>query len=105
MAALNFDDRPQKETKPVEQVELFTLGGKTYTMPAQITANKLLGFMQEMRNSGQEAAAVGLLIDSIGQVGYRKLLDYNGLEPADLKAIFDTVSQAAMGAMEELTGN
>lgn len=102
---LNFDERPAEEPKPVEQIELFRLDGKTYSMPAVISANRLLGFMQELRTSGQEAAAVGLLIDCIGQAGYRKLLAYKGLRPEDLKAIFDTVGRAAMGAMEEMTGN
>ena len=83
----------------------FRLDGKTYSMPAKFPANKLLAFMQEMRIKGEEAAAVGLLIDCIGQAGYRKLLDYPGLELSDLKAIFDTVSKSAMGSMEELTGN
>lgn len=101
---LNFDEREKKEPGPVEEIELFTLDKKTYTMPKKLSANKLLGFMQEMRNSGQEAATVGLLIDCIGQSGYRKLLAYEGLEPSDLKAIFTVVGEAAMGAAEEMTG-
>lgn len=105
MAAINFDDRKNEELPEVEQIELFVLDGKTYTIPAHITGNKLLGFMQEMRVHGQESAAVGLLIDCIGRVGYQKLLEYQGLQPKDLKAIFDVVSRVAMGAMEEVTGN
>ncbi len=102
---LNFDERkPVEQTEP-ERIELFTLEGKTYTMPKKLSANKLLAFMQEMRANGQEAAAVGLLIDCIGMAGYQKLRAYPGLQFADLKAIFDAVSLAAMGAMEEMTGN
>lgn len=103
--ALNFDERPEEEAVEVEQIELFILDGKTYSIPKVFTANKLLGFMQEMRANGQEAASVGLLIDSIGTAGYNKLLAYKGLTYSDLKAIFDTVAKAAMGAMEEMTGN
>ena len=103
--AINFDDRPKPEASEVEQVELFTLEGKTYTIPSKVDANRVLAFMQEMRNGGQDAAAVGLLIDLIGRPGYLALRNYPGLQMTDLKAIFDTVSKAAMGSMEELTGN
>ena len=102
---LNFDERPESAQADVEKIELFQLGGKTYTIPAKIDAGRVLGFMQEMRVGGQEAAAVGLLIDLIGREGYTKLRTYPGLQLADLKAIFDVVSQAAMGSMEEVAGN
>lgn len=102
---LNFDERKDEEPVEIEQVELFTLEGKTYSMPKTVTARQLLGFMQEMRTNGQEAASVGLLIDCIGRTGYQKLLSYPKLRHADLKAIFDAVSGAAMGGMEEMTGN
>lgn len=103
--ALNFDERTEEDVAEVGQIELFTLDGKAYSIPETFTANKLLGFMQELRSSGQEAASVGLLIDSIGAAGYNKLLAYKGLKYSDLKAIFDTVAKAAMGSMEEMTGN
>lgn len=103
--AINFDERKVETPAEVEQIELFTLEGVTYTMPKQLDAKSILAFMQEVRNVGVEAASVGLLIELIGQTAYRKLRDYPGLQLRDLKAIFDTVGKAAMGAMEEVTGN
>lgn len=102
---LNFDDRKDEAPAEVKQIELFRLNGKTYSVPEKISAGKVLAFMQEMRVSGKEGAAVGLLIDTIGQAGYQKLVSYPGLTTADLKAIFETVAQVAMGSMEEMTGN
>jgi len=102
---INFDERNADELPEVERVELFRIDGVTYSIPKVIEARRLLGFMQEMRASGTEAATVGLLIDCIGQQGYNKLLGLKTLRTADLKAIFDVVSTAAMGSMEELTGN
>jgi hypothetical protein len=103
--AINFDERTSNPNEKVEQVELFTLEGKTYTIPKTLDGGRVLGFMQEVRNVGTEAASVGLLIDLIGQSAYRKLREYPGLTLADLKAIFKVVEQSATGAMEEVAGN
>ncbi len=87
-----------------DQVVLFELDGREYTVPAQPRAVVALRYLRAVRKGGTEAGAAQLLTDLIGQDGFDALCDYEDLKPAQLKAIMEAAQKLALGAVEEAFG-
>lgn len=83
-----------------EMVDLFSIDGVAYQMPAKIGANIALGYMKLVRTHGQEAAMGWALEKTLGEKGYNALIECDDLEAEDLEAVMAVVHENVMGAVE-----
>lgn len=81
-------------------VDLFSIDGKVYQMPARVGANIALGYMKLVRTHGQDAAMGWALEKTLGEDGYNALIECDELEPEDLEAVMKVVHENVMGAVE-----
>lgn len=87
-----------------KMVDLFSIDGTVYQMPAKIGANIALGYMRLVRTHGQEAALGWALEQVIGAEAYDALMGCDDLEPEDLEAVMKVVHENVMGAVEAPKG-
>jgi hypothetical protein len=94
------------KSAPVDRkmVDLFSIDGTVYQMPAKVGANLALGYMRLARTHGQEAAMGWALEKVIGTDGYTALMACDELEPTDLEAVMQVVHDNVMGAVEAPKG-
>lgn len=84
-----------------EVVELFSAGGRTYTVPARPRVNVALKYMRAIRKIGPTLAEAQLLEDLLGEDGYDALCDCDLLTAEQLSQIAELASKHALGALEE----
>lgn len=97
--AINFDEVPKVEGE-TEMVELFTLEGKTYTIPNKPRINVALKFLDTAKNSGQDLAAAYLLETLIGREGYEALMDYDDLTADQFQDVVLAAQKVVLGGLE-----
>lgn len=97
--AINFDEVPKAEGE-TETVELFTLAGKTYTIPNKPRINVALKFLDTAKNSGQDLAAAYLLETLIGREGYEALMDYDDLTADQFQDVVLAAQKVVLGGLE-----
>lgn len=83
-----------------EMVDLFSIDGQVYQMPAKVGAGVALGYMKLARTHGQEAAMGWAMEKVLGTQAYDALRDCDELEPEDLEAIMQVVHDNVMGVVE-----
>lgn len=90
------------KSAPVDRkmVDLFSIDGQVYQMPARVGANIALGYMKLVRTHGQEAAMGWALEKVLGTDAYDALMGCDEVEPEDLEAIMTAVHENVMGAVE-----
>ena len=90
------------KSAPVDRkmVDLFSIDGNVYQMPAKVGANVALGYMKIARTHGQEAAMGWALERVLGTAAYDALMGCDEVEADDLEAIMKVVHENVMGAVE-----
>lgn len=96
---INFDEQP-KEVSETAMVELFTLGGKTYSIPNKPRINVALKYLDHARNQGQDAAAAYLLETLVGREGYEALMDYDDLTQDQFSEVILAAQKVVLGGLE-----
>lgn len=84
-----------------EKVDLFTIDGQTYSIPAKPRANIALKYLRNVRVEGQDFAAGVMLEDLLGEEGYTALMEYDDLTMEDLNAIMMAAQKVLLGAIED----
>lgn len=87
-----------------DTVDLFKLGGKTYTIPAKPHASVALRYLRDLRKHGEEHAMSVLLESVLGEEGYEALIEAN-LSFEQFQMVVLAVQKHLMGAMEDSQGN
>lgn len=95
---------PVNGSKAVAMMDLFELDGKTYQIPARPRVNLALKFLYKARTEGMEMAAAMLLIDLIGEEGFKALMECDELEPEQLATIIQAAQKVTMGGLEQALG-
>lgn len=85
----------------VELVDLFSIDGKVYQVPAKPRLNVALRYLDEMRRRGEIFAGMKLLEDLLGDEGFKALMEYDGLTSENLNAVLKVASELALGSLEE----
>jgi hypothetical protein len=80
-------------------VELFSIDGRMYTMPANPPAGVILAYLRTLRTQGEEFANVELLETLIGAEAYTALTSCPTLRAEDLRAIMEVVSDHSLGLL------
>lgn len=88
-----------------ERVELFSLNGTVYTIPAKPRVHLALRYLFHAKRHGVDQAAAELLESLIGPEGFEALTNYEDLTPEELQAVMDAAQAVTLGALEEATGN
>lgn len=99
------DIEPLRFTRPdkpvVDRVTIAYLDDDyALTMPRSISAGMALKIMRTSRKQGNQGAMVEMLELAIGEDGYTRLADQEGLTDEDLADLFAVVQKVAMGSME-----
>jgi hypothetical protein len=89
-----------KSAKEVEQIELFSLDGVSYTIPNKARVNVGLRFMKIMRDEGEQAASAWLLEELIGKEGFEALMNFEDLTPEALTTITEAAAKVVLGELE-----
>jgi hypothetical protein len=84
-----------------DQVALFSLDGRDYTVPAKPRAAIALRYLRNIKNHGTDHAAAAMLEELLGVDGFNALCDYDDLTAEQMKAIMVAAQKLAMGAVEE----
>ncbi|MEU9819216.1 hypothetical protein ACIGG9_16005 [Pseudonocardia alni] len=95
----------KKDRQPVEMVPLFAIDGKTYKVPKKIRPNVGLAIISHFEQLGPALGQMYLLRRVLGQEALDALLNYDDLDPADMKAITDKLTDMVFGSVEEESGN
>lgn len=99
---LNFDARkPDSDDEGTGEIPIFTIKGKTYSIPKKARVNVALGYLRDVRKHGAEFAAGKLMEAMLGEEAYDALVEYDDLTPEDLAKVMEAVQQVAMGELEE----
>lgn len=84
-----------------EHIDLFTLDGHTYTIPAKPSASITLRYLKNLRTQGENHAAGVLLEDLLGEDGYNALMNYEDLTMEQLQHVLAAAQKHMLGAIEE----
>lgn len=84
---------------------LFTIDGKAYDLWVNAPASVGLRYLKMVRTENQEAAAVWLMEQMIGEDGYEALMNYSKLKAKDLERIMRVVKEYALADEESPAGN
>lgn len=88
------------EVAEVEKVELFSIDGKVYEVPAKPPLTIALKYLTEMRTLGSGFAEMALLERLLGEEGYTALLNFDELTPEVFGQVVDAASTLALGLLE-----
>ncbi|GAA4992682.1 hypothetical protein WHI96_07905 [Pseudonocardia tropica] len=94
-----------KKDRTVEMVPLFAINGKTYKVPKKLRPNVGLSIISHFEQLGPALGQMYLLRRVLGQEALDALLNYDDLDPADMKAITDKLTDMVFGSVEEESGN
>lgn len=98
--AIELVSLPEDVKDEAEQVELFSLDGQMYSIPAKPKVNIALKYLRLVRQQGQEVAAGWLLEELLGTEAYEALMDFEDLTEEQLETVMMVAQTAILGAME-----
>lgn len=84
-----------------EVKDLFSIDGKVYTMPVEVSASLALQMLHEARTAGQESAISWVMEEVLGKEAYDALRNCRALKAHQLQAVIKVVTETVMGAMED----
>jgi hypothetical protein len=90
----------KKSAEEVEQIELFSIDGVSYTIPNKARVNVGLRYMKIMRDESAEAAQAWLLEEMVGKEGFEALISYDDLTPEILEQIVSAAAKVVLGELE-----
>lgn len=85
----------------VEMVDLFSIDGTVYQVPAKPRVNVALQFLNDLRTQGEAMANMLMLEKLLGAEGYKALSTYDALTPENLRAVTDAAAKLTLGMLEE----
>lgn len=91
-------------SEPVGMVDLFSIDGVSYQIPAKPRVNVALRYLWHAKQYGEDAAAAELLEALLGEKGFKALVEYDELGPEDFTAILKAAQKVTLGALEEAQG-
>jgi hypothetical protein len=100
---INFDEMP-KNTDEVEQVELFKLNGKSYTIPNKARANVSLKYLNLLRKEGDAAASAYLLTTLLGEEAFDALTEYDDLTTEQFTDVVGAAQKVVLGELDNPKG-
>lgn len=92
-------------SEDVEQVVLFSIDGKEYTIPNKPRLNVALKTLKIARESGEEAAMAFMMEKAIGEEAFEALTDYDDLDVDTFKAIISAAQKVVFGGLESPKGS
>lgn len=96
---------PEQSAAPPEMVDLFSIDGVTYQIPAKPRVNLALKYLWHVRQYGEDRAGAELLEALLGSKGFQALVEYDELEPDQFVTILTAAQQVTLGVMESVRGN
>ncbi len=87
-----------------DPIELFSLDGVSYTIPAKPRANLALRYLYEAKSIGTDYAATNLLEALVGTDGYQALMNYDDLTGDQLQEVLDAAQKITLGTLESPKG-
>jgi myo-inositol catabolism protein IolC len=84
-----------------EVKDIFSIDGRWYTMPVEVSASVALQMLHIARTEGQEAAISWTMEEVLGTEAYDALRNCRALKSHQLQSIIKVVTETVMGAMEE----
>lgn len=94
-----------KSDVEVEQVELFSIDGKSYTIPNKPRLNVALKTLKLMRKEGEEAAMAYMMEAAIGEEAFDALTEYEDLDAETFQQIVLAAQKIVFGGLEAPKGN
>lgn len=88
----------------VEQLELFSIDGKSYGIPNKPRLNVALKTLKLLRTQGEDAASAYMLEAVIGEAAFEALTDYEDLTPETFQAIIMAAQKVVFGGLEAPKG-
>lgn len=82
-------------------VDLFSIDGVVYKVPATVRANQGLKFLWLAKTKDEQTAAVLMLEELIGSTGFQALMNYKDLKPENLEQILNAVVVILLGSVED----
>lgn len=97
--------QPLRFTSPAEpeaedRVVIAYLDDYELSMPRSFSPGMALKIMRTSRKQGSQDAMVEMLELALGEEGYTRLAEYQGLTDRDLADVFTVVQKVAMGGLE-----
>jgi hypothetical protein len=89
-----------KDTTAPEMVELFSIDGKSYSIPAKPKFNIVLRYMKVVREEGSQAAEAYLLEELLGEEGFEALCSYEDLTAEQFEAVKKVATKVVLGDQE-----
>jgi len=89
---------------PSPDVELFSLDGVPYTIPAKPRVNLALRYLWHAKQYGEDRAAAELLESLLGADGFEVLVNYDDLTTEQFDAIMTAATKYTLGALEDTKG-
>jgi len=100
-AGFVFDTDAPVSTDEQARVPLFTVGGKTYTMPAETSAAEAIRLLRDIRRHGNALAAEMLLTRFVGDEGVDALLSSKGFDADRWNKVTGAASAHVFGSLEQ----
>lgn len=82
-------------------VDLFSIDGKMYQIPAKVRANQGLKFLWLAKTKDEQTAGIVMLEELVGSEGFQALMNYDQLKPEHLEQIITAVVTVLLGAVED----
>jgi hypothetical protein len=101
-SVIRLKSKPKGREK---RVILFYIDDVAYSVPSKPGAETGLQYLDIVANRGQEIGIAFMLKTMLGDDGYKALLNYRDLDPADLQAVIVKASEIMNGAMEAPKGS
>lgn len=94
----------EDEPEEAERIDVFSIDGEMYSMPAEIDGHFALEVLEQIRTSGVESVVAWMVEEAVGSKGYRALRNCQTLKTSDLKAVINIVQDHVLGAVEDIAG-
>ncbi|MDQ3760971.1 MAG: hypothetical protein M3460_04530 [Actinomycetota bacterium] len=101
---IELTSAPEPDT-PEDEIELFSIDGVAYTIPAKPRVNVALKYLWHVRQYGEDRAAAELMESLLGPKGFQALVEYDDLQPEQFGQILTIAQQHVLGALEGVRGN
>lgn len=93
------------KSEKVEEVELFSIDGKSYTIPNKPRLNVALKTLKLAREQGEDAAMVYMMEKAIGEEAFEALTEYDDLDPETFAQIIAAAQKVVFGGLEGPKGS
>lgn len=94
-----------EQATPDAMIDLFSIDGVTYQIPAKPRVNIALKYLWHVRQYGEDRAAAELMEALLGAKGFQALVEYDDLSPEQFSQILSIAQQHVLGALEATRGN